>query len=818
MPALSSLVVELQLNHAQLKKGVDDANAKLRGMEQHVKKLSDRMRSVSAGAAVQFGKQIVVGLTHFIMKGAEAADAMGKLAQATGVPVEALSRLNYAAKLSDVSTEELGVALGKLNKKMSEAATGGKDQVALFQALGVSVTDAGGKVRGTEAVLGDLAERFSRMDAGASKTALAMEVFGKSGAKLIPFLNAGKAGLAELAAEADRLGITISEKTAAGAERFNDVLTKFDFVAKGVAQQVAGRLAPGLANLGEELLKTKNGVSGLSTAVTFLTNFFKVLISGGLLLKGALQAIGASLAFVAASIVATVSGNMGELAEIDKAFVTDLKNIASSTKDEVAALWNDDTAVADAFKRQTKASVESADAILKNMARIKKEMAEFNAQKDFELAQNMAGIDRGAATRRTTFGNIGRDKNEVTRAKMGGFGNFDQALEAYAEATRKRATWTDEATRREKNNDHEGARAATAFANKMGVLAETADHAALAFEDYEQAIADATVAQKTAVDGLVGYFAKKLGTLGDVASSAMQGYQAGGVWGAVIAAIAELVSGSVQFMGIVESLNAILGDLGDSLGDGLAMIQEVVAGIAPLFEMIGKLIGSVISFLNAASGVGTILGVLEPIVEAVGFVIEIIITIVDVLTDIISSLSIFKMVMVVVEKSFNFASLTILGTMNGIMLAWGWILGVVHGFLKAIRADTSGIEKLAGENAANVKETQDKMTAIWLKMTNGATEAGKEINTPVADLGFAAGGAAESLEHLGDTADRVSEQLTNVPAGYKVALARFNATLEQTSTDLFGDLVDKVRQSNERETFTMTGNPYKGSGGGKAGL
>ena len=65
------------------------------------------------------------------------------------------------------------------------------------------------------------------MEDGAGKTALAIKLFGKSGADLIPLLNQGRAGIKELTDEAAKLGIVISTETAAKAEQFNDTLKNY---------------------------------------------------------------------------------------------------------------------------------------------------------------------------------------------------------------------------------------------------------------------------------------------------------------------------------------------------------------------------------------------------------------------------------------------------------------------------------------------------------------------------------------------------------------------------------------------------------------
>jgi hypothetical protein len=123
-----------------------------------------------------------------------------------------------------------------------------------FTALGISVTDAQGNLRGTEEVLLDVAERFAGMEDGAGKTALAMAMFGRSGADLIPMLNAGRDGIGQMTAEAQRFGLEISSNTSRAAEGFNDNLTRLGSIMTGFANTVAERSAPAMKNLTDRFL------------------------------------------------------------------------------------------------------------------------------------------------------------------------------------------------------------------------------------------------------------------------------------------------------------------------------------------------------------------------------------------------------------------------------------------------------------------------------------------------------------------------------------------------------------------------------------
>ncbi len=129
-----------------------------------------------AGASIA---ALGVGITALVMPVARVGDEFFKLSQKTGVSVEALTALKYAADLSDLSTEGLTKALQKLSVAMFDTQINGEEGSAALKALGVSATDVNGQIRPTEQVLLDLADKFSSMPDGADKAALAVKLFGK---------------------------------------------------------------------------------------------------------------------------------------------------------------------------------------------------------------------------------------------------------------------------------------------------------------------------------------------------------------------------------------------------------------------------------------------------------------------------------------------------------------------------------------------------------------------------------------------------------------------------------------------------------------
>lgn len=235
--------------------GIDSAQFTA-GMKKAGTDLDKFARNAKIGMAVVATAAAAAGVALAVaVKGAiDNADAIGEMAQSAGVSVEALSSMGYAANQSGVGLEGLATGFEKLSKNMLAVAQGGTGPVAAaFAALGVNVQNASGSLRDGDQVMLDVADKFARMENGATKTALAVQIFGKSGADLIPFLNAGRAGISELTDAADRMGITLSGSTAAAAGQFNDTLDAIKGTFQGVINTIMVGALPSLNQLASKL-------------------------------------------------------------------------------------------------------------------------------------------------------------------------------------------------------------------------------------------------------------------------------------------------------------------------------------------------------------------------------------------------------------------------------------------------------------------------------------------------------------------------------------------------------------------------------------
>jgi len=171
-------------------------------------------------------------------------DEMLAMSEKTGISVENLSRLGYAAKIGETSLEGLTGGLALLSRKMADAADGNKAAAKTFTDIGISIKNADGSLRPAIEVMLDFSEVAKNSNDSTRLTAQAMELFGKRGAELIPFLKQGKVGINELMKEADRLGITLDEKTARGGDAFNQSLDKLNGALQGVRNTIGKEILP----------------------------------------------------------------------------------------------------------------------------------------------------------------------------------------------------------------------------------------------------------------------------------------------------------------------------------------------------------------------------------------------------------------------------------------------------------------------------------------------------------------------------------------------------------------------------------------------
>ncbi len=247
---------------------------------------------------------LAVGLTALLAKQINVADSTGKMAERLGVGTRFISEMGYAAKESGANTQLLEAGLSNLSTNATKAADGVKGPAQAFRAIGVSATDATGKVKGLETLLPQLAARFARMEEGPRKSAAAVALFGEQGRQLLPLLNKGSAGIEDLRAKAVELGLSLSDDAAARAAQFNDNLAELKDQSVGFINHLVADALPALTQFSSSLVADGKAASEAGSSYSALGLIINSLATAYYVVQGYVRSF---TVYIAASVETAIN-------------------------------------------------------------------------------------------------------------------------------------------------------------------------------------------------------------------------------------------------------------------------------------------------------------------------------------------------------------------------------------------------------------------------------------------------------------------------------------------------------------------------------
>jgi hypothetical protein len=258
MAAIASLSVNLVADlkgwSGNLKKASEDAKA-----------FGGRVAGVTASAGKGFSSfakgatQAAAGLALFetaksglsaavdatigsVVAGIDRIDQLTDAAGRIGVTTEALSSLRHAANMTGSSAEDLDAALEKLNANLGDAGIKANPASEAIKKIGLDAAELANTT--PDDAFREIVHAFERVPNAADKASLAMDIFGKGGAKLINTLGAGNGTIDELVEEAKRLGVSVSQVDAARIGAAKDAMDRVNASIEGVGNSLAIALAP----------------------------------------------------------------------------------------------------------------------------------------------------------------------------------------------------------------------------------------------------------------------------------------------------------------------------------------------------------------------------------------------------------------------------------------------------------------------------------------------------------------------------------------------------------------------------------------------
>lgn len=269
---------EAKERYAMLKRaGVAEASAEGRAIMASVAALqAQRAANAAAAASTKAAGSEIALLTRFLGPAALAflalnkvqqiwaagmkAGDLGEQAEQIGVNTAQLQAYRFAGAQAGIETEQMDTALTKLAKSMGAAADGGKEQIELFDRLGVKLLDARGELRPVAEVLPEVARGVLAIGSSSQRTATLMELFGRSGAKMTTVLEEIAQGNDAVIAKARAAGVVLDADVIAAWDRVSDAMVKAQLAADTTYAKLGAPIATAGLEVLEKLLKSINGV------------------------------------------------------------------------------------------------------------------------------------------------------------------------------------------------------------------------------------------------------------------------------------------------------------------------------------------------------------------------------------------------------------------------------------------------------------------------------------------------------------------------------------------------------------------------------
>ena len=229
MASLGDLVVNLVADSSRMAAGLREGQAMLNAFA----------AATAAMASASVYRFVAVG------------DAFNDMATRTGIAVESLSALSYAAKLSDTSAEGLQSSLFKMAKFLDGVRSGSSEAASTLHELSLSASQM--LAASPEQQFAMFADAIKSIQDPSLRVAAAMKVFGKGAAEIIPLLLEGSSGIGAMVREAESLNVVMSGETAAAAAETANAIDRLTTAFDAASVKIGAAVAPAVKLLANAL-------------------------------------------------------------------------------------------------------------------------------------------------------------------------------------------------------------------------------------------------------------------------------------------------------------------------------------------------------------------------------------------------------------------------------------------------------------------------------------------------------------------------------------------------------------------------------------
>jgi hypothetical protein len=244
------------------------------------------MSAVSNISALEIAMRIATFSIRGFYEAIQYGDDLVDLNAQTGVAIDKLMELQMAFDLNGMKAAQVQPVLSKMQRMIAEAGSGSAEAAAKFSMMGIQIAEIQGL--NADEQLMKIGEAITEIQNPAQRSAMAMEIFGKSGAKLLSVFSAG--GMNEVHKVLGNQTALLLENAGIFG-RASDILGLTGSKIRGFFVGIASEILPQIMQVLEksaELDFSKIG-QGIGAGVSFWINYFENFGSTGNLIYNTLK-------------------------------------------------------------------------------------------------------------------------------------------------------------------------------------------------------------------------------------------------------------------------------------------------------------------------------------------------------------------------------------------------------------------------------------------------------------------------------------------------------------------------------------------------
>jgi hypothetical protein len=211
-----------------------------------IKNISRKLKGIGI-ASTAAGTAISASLGAAALKFADTGDKIDKLRAKTGFGAKSITEMAHAASSAGVDFDTMADSMKDMSKFSGDLAMGSSGAKETLKNLGIS--SKAFAAASPDGKLDMLADALQGIKDPGKRAALAMQVMGEAGYKMLPLLTQGSEGIQAMRDEANALGITMSEDAASSAAALTDAMGRLQSQLKYVVIQIGAALAPALVRI-----------------------------------------------------------------------------------------------------------------------------------------------------------------------------------------------------------------------------------------------------------------------------------------------------------------------------------------------------------------------------------------------------------------------------------------------------------------------------------------------------------------------------------------------------------------------------------------